>query len=135
MSTNLWLWSYRKQAYFISCKRFYEKFLYFFKRTRKKYNWFWKEKNVTVNKRTNKIKLRWKSMLYLWTKIFKRLYKNLNYWKIRDHCHYGGKYRDAAHSVCHLKFKLPHEISVIFHNGWVYDYYFSKKELANESEG
>ena len=74
-------------------------------------------------------------MLYLWTKIFKRLYKNLNYWKIRDHCHYGGKYRDAAHSVCHLKLKLPHEISVIFHNGWVYDYYFSKKELANESEG
>ena len=32
-------------------KRLYEKVLCFIKRTRKKYNWFWKEKNVTVNKK------------------------------------------------------------------------------------
>ena len=49
--SNLEISSYRKEAYFISFKNLYEKVLYFFKRTRKKCNWFWIEKNVTVNKR------------------------------------------------------------------------------------
>ena len=33
--------------------------------SRKKYKWFWKEKNVTANKRRIKILSRWKSMLCL----------------------------------------------------------------------
>ena len=37
--------------------------------------------------------------------------------KIRDHCHYTGKYRGAAHSNCNLNYKIPKEIPVVFHNG------------------
>ena len=43
--------------------------------------------------------------------------------------------RGAAHSVCNLKFYLPKEISVVFHNGSNYDYHFIIKELANEFKG
>ena len=39
------------------------------------------------------------------------------YYKARDHRHYTGKYRDAAHNICNLRYKTPKEISVIFHNG------------------
>ena len=44
--------------------------------------------------------------------------------KERDHCHYTGKYRGAAHSICNLKYKAPKEILVLFHNGSKYDYHF-----------
>ena len=30
-----------------------------------------------------------------------------NYQKVRDHCHYTGKYNYSAHSICNLKFNLP----------------------------
>ena len=28
------------------------------------------------------------------------------YHKIRDHCHYTGKYRGAAHDICSLRYKV-----------------------------
>ena len=59
----------------------------------------------------------------------------MNYEKVRDNCHYAGKYRDAAHSICNLKFNVPHEIPVVFHNGSNCDYRFIIKELANDFEG
>ena len=40
-----------------------------------------------------------------------------------------------SHSICSLKFNVPKEISVVFHNGSNYDYHFIVKELANEFEG
>ena len=55
--------------------------------------------------------------------------------KVRDHCHYAGKYRGAAHNICNLRFKVPKEIPVVFHNGSTYDYYFIIKELVKEFEG
>ena len=58
-----------------------------------------------------------------------------NYRKVRDHCQYTGKYRGAAHSICNLKYYLPQESPVVFHNGSNYDYHFIIKELANEFEG
>ena len=30
-----------------------------------------------------------------------------NYKKVRDCCHYTGKYRGAAHSICNLCYKVP----------------------------
>ena len=60
---------------------------------------------------------------------------NKKYHKVRDHCHYGGKYRGAAHNICNLKYKMPKEIPVIFHNGSKYDYHFTIKELSKEFEG
>ena len=56
------------------------------------------------------------------------------YYKVRDHCHYTGKYRGAAH-IYNLKYKTPKEIPVVFHNVSTYDYHFIIKELAEEFEG
>ena len=64
----------------------------------------------------------------------KKLAKNKNYQKIRDHCHFTGKYRDAAHSICNLRFDVPKRILVVFHNWWNYDYHSIIKELANKFE-
>ena len=50
-------------------------------------------------------------------RILKKLHKKINYWKVKDHCHYTGKYRGAAHSIYNLKFNVPNEIPVVFHNG------------------
>ena len=37
-------------------------------------------------------------------KFFKNLFRDKNYRKVRDHCHYTGKYRSTTHSICNLKF-------------------------------
>ena len=55
--------------------------------------------------------------------------------KVRDHCHYTGKYRGAALSVCNLCYKITKEIPVVFHNGSTYDYHFIIKQLAREFKG
>ena len=54
------------------------------------------------------------------------------YYKVRDHCHYTGEYRGAAHRMCNLKYSVPKEIPIVFHNGSNYDYHFTIKELAKE---
>ena len=56
-------------------------------------------------------------------------------YKVRDHCHYTGKYRGAAHNVCILRYKVPKEIPVVFHNGSTYDYDFIIQELVKEFGG
>ena len=55
--------------------------------------------------------------------------------KVRDHCHSTGKYRGAAHNICNLRYKVPKEIPVVFHNGSTYDYHFIIKELVKEFDG
>ena len=55
--------------------------------------------------------------------------------KVRDHYHYTGKYRGAAHNNCNLRYKVPKEIPVVFHNGSTYDYHFIIKELVQEFDG
>ena len=55
--------------------------------------------------------------------------------KVRDHCHYTDKYRGAAHNICNLRYKIPKEIPVVFHNGSTYDCHFIIKELVKEFEG
>ena len=61
--------------------------------------------------------------------------KEFNNDKVRDHCQFTGKYRGAAHNTCNLRYKIPKNIPVIFHNGSTYDYHFIIKELASEFEG
>ena len=39
------------------------------------------------------------------------------YQKVKDHCHYTGKFRGAAHSICNLRYKVQREIPVKIHNG------------------
>ena len=55
--------------------------------------------------------------------------------KVRDHCHFTGKFRGAAHSICHLHYKVPQEIPIKIHNASKYDYHFIIKESAEEFKG
>ena len=55
--------------------------------------------------------------------------------KVRNHCHYTGKYRGAAHNICNLRYKIPKEMPAVFHNGSTYNYHFIIKELVKEFEG
>ena len=69
---------------------------------------------VTINKR--RIRLTSKVCYICGKKVLKKLPKSINYQKVRDHCHYPGKYTGAAHSICNFKFDVPNEIPVVFHN-------------------
>ena len=60
---------------------------------------------------------------------------NKKYYKVRDHCHYIGKFRGAIHNICNLTYKTPKEITVVFHNGSTYDSYFIINQLAKEFKG
>ena len=55
--------------------------------------------------------------------------------KLKDQCHDTGKYRGAAHNICNLRYKIPKEILIVFHNGSTYDYHFIIKELVKEFDG
>ena len=44
------------------------------------------------------------------------------YHKVKDHCHYTGKYRGGNHDICNLRYKISKEISLVFYNGSTYDY-------------
>ena len=52
---------------------------------------------------------------------------------MRDHCHYSGIYRGAAHSLCNLQYKILSYIPVVFHNLSGYNAHLFIKELANYS--
>ena len=70
---------------------------------------------------------------FVMIKMKKKIFKI--YQKVRDHYHYTGKFRGAAHSICNLKYKVPKEIPVKIHNCSTYDYHFIIKELAEEFKG
>ena len=74
-----------------------------------------------------------KKVFYICKKEFDTIDKK-NY-KVKDHCHYTGKYRGAAHNVYNLRYKIPKEIPVVFHNGSTYDYPFIIKELVKQFDG
>jgi len=50
--------------------------------------------------------------------------------KVRDHCHYTGKFRGATHNQCNLNFRKPEHIPVIFHNLAGYDSHLFIKSLG-----
>ena len=52
--------------------------------------------------------------------------------KLRHHCHYTDKYRDATNTICFLKSAILKEIGGIFYNGSIHDYHFIIKELAEK---
>ena len=49
---------------------------------------------------------------------------------VRDHCHFTGKYRGAAHNKCNLQFKKTKFTPVIFHNLSGYDAHLFVKNLG-----
>ena len=54
--------------------------------------------------------------------------KDKNKEKVKDHCHYTGRYRGAAHNECNLNYRKPNFTPVVFHNLSGYDsHLFIKK--------
>ena len=50
--------------------------------------------------------------------------------KVRDHCHFTGKFRGAAHESCNLQCRKPKFTPVFFHNLKGYDAHFIVKALG-----
>ena len=71
-----------------------------------------------------------KSVIFVKKNLKINIWKIKKYYKVRDHCHYTGKYRGSGHSICNLKYSVPKKILIVFHNGSNYDYHFTIKELA-----
>ena len=53
--------------------------------------------------------------------------------KVRDHCHFTGEYRGAAHNQCNLKCKKPLILPGLFHNLQGYDSHLFIKQFAKVS--
>ena len=53
---------------------------------------------------------------YICGKRFLNNFVNKNYRKVRDHYHFTGKCRGAAHSMCNLRFNMPNGIPLVFYN-------------------
>ena len=68
---------------------------------------FEKKKLLPLTKK--ELKLHWDvTACYICGKIFsKKFAKDINYGRVRDHCHFTCKYRGAAHIICSSKFNLP----------------------------
>ena len=50
--------------------------------------------------------------------------------KVRDHCHFTGIYRGAAHNKCNLRLKQDKTVPVLFHNGQGYDFHLLVHNLG-----
>ena len=53
--------------------------------------------------------------------------------RVRDHCHYTGRYRGAAHNSCNLKYSKPKGVPVFFHNLTGYDSHLFIKKLGSSN--
>ena len=62
--------------------------------------------------------------------ISKEEFKKLKDYKVRDHCHFTGKYRGAAHNECNLKYRKLNFTPVVFHNLSNYDSHLFIKNLG-----
>ena len=51
--------------------------------------------------------------------------------KMRDHCHYTGKYRGATHQKCNFHSTIPNYIPVVFHNSG-YDIHLFIREVGKK---
>ena len=54
--------------------------------------------------------------------------------RVRDHCHYTGRYRGAAHNSCNLKYSKPKGVPVFFHNLTGYDSHLFIKKLGSSNK-
>ena len=110
----------------------YEKLLSRFKKTSNKIIDYEKKEIVLLTNEEKKLHRKQK-LCYICKKGFST--DDKKYQKVRDHCHYTGKYGGAAHGICNLRYKTQKQLPVVLHNGPAYDYHFIVQELAEESEG
>ena len=72
---------------------------------------------------------------YICKKEFNTDDSDKKHYKVKGHCYYMRKYRGATHNICNLRYRIPKEIPVVFHNGSTYDYHFIIKNLVKEFNG
>ena len=90
-----------------------------------------KEKKRLLTKKQQKSKLKMqKSVIFCKERFENKYLKDKKYSKVRDHCHYTGKYRAAGHSTCNFKNSVPK--AIVFYDGSNYDYPFIIKYLDKE---
>ena len=65
----------------------------------------YEKKKIIALTKEEKINYNDQQICYICKKEFDTIDKK-NY-KVRDHCHYMGKYRGAAHNICNLRYKVP----------------------------
>ena len=53
--------------------------------------------------------------------------------RVRDHDHFTGLFRGAAHQDCNVNFRAPKHIPVLMHNGSGYDWHFLLQAWAESS--
>ena len=61
-------------------------------------------------------------------------YDDENNYVVRDHCHFTGKFRGAAHNLCNIKLRISKKIPVVFHGLRNYDGHMIIKALAKKCE-
>ena len=93
-----------------------------------------KKKMIPLTKKEEK-KHNKQKVCYICKKEFDPDDSNKKHHKVKDHCRYTGKYRGAAHNICNLRYRIPKEIPVVFHNGSTHDYHFIIKKLVKEFDG
>ena len=71
---------------------------------------FKKKKKEFIKKRTVEIIWKWKSCYICKEKLEDKHVKDKKYHKVRE-C------RVSVHSICNLKYSVPNEIPIVFHNG------------------
>ena len=71
---------------------------------------------------------------YICKERFENKLKIKKYLKVRNHCHYPWENRGAVHSMYNLKYNVPKNVPIAFHNGSNCDYLFFIKELVKEFE-
>lgn len=54
---------------------------------------------------------------------------------VRDHCHFTGRYRGAAHQTCNLEYRDYRTVPVVFHNLTHYDSHFLVEKIATGFDG
>ena len=77
----------------------YEKLLSRFKRTCNENNQLLKKKEIIPLTKEEKKIHREQNVCYICKKRFSTDDDNEKYFKVRDHCHYTGKYRGDAHDI------------------------------------
>ena len=91
---------------------------------------YWKKKKLYLQQRKGISLNENEKHCYIYKKRFTKDNK-----KVRDHCHFPGKYRGTAHNKCNMNYKITKDVPVIFHNVSTYDYDLIIKELVKEFDG
>ena len=84
----------------------HEKLLSRLQRTCKKKKHYEKKETISLTEEEKN----WHNMqkvCHICKKVFSTDYNNKKYHKVKDHCHYTGEYRGAAHDICNLRYKIP----------------------------